>query len=265
MKQKYGFALGGGGAKAFTQLGAMRELEKHKIKPSILAGTSMGAVNAVLYSAGYTVDEIINFYAQSDILDMFGVKPSIKGLLSNKKLGLLVERLCNLKGIYKLEDLLYPTYVVTTDAKTNKTVTLKSGSIKFAIMATTSTLFFNPVKHENNMLLKDGCYTRNVPYDALSEIIKDKKLSGNYYFYAFDVIPTYKAGLLIPLNNFDKKVYINDRARKINFENKYFGTYLDLHNDINRTSFNKKSLQKGIEYGENYIKTLYEKQEEYTV
>lgn len=46
-KQKLAFALGGGGARGALQAGALRALLEAGIKPGLLAGTSIGAVNAV--------------------------------------------------------------------------------------------------------------------------------------------------------------------------------------------------------------------------
>jgi NTE family protein len=46
-KQKLAFALGGGGARGALQAGALRALLEVGIKPDLLVGTSIGAVNAV--------------------------------------------------------------------------------------------------------------------------------------------------------------------------------------------------------------------------
>jgi len=47
MSKTIGFALGGGGARGALQVGAMRVLFEHGIKPTIITGTSIGAMNAV--------------------------------------------------------------------------------------------------------------------------------------------------------------------------------------------------------------------------
>ena len=68
MKKTIGYALGGGGAKGFAQLGALLELEKLNIKPDYLAGTSAGGMNAILLAAGYTTNEIIDFEIADDLV-----------------------------------------------------------------------------------------------------------------------------------------------------------------------------------------------------
>lgn len=47
---RIGLALGGGGARGIFHLGVLQGLEKLNIKPDVLAGTSMGALIAGLYS-----------------------------------------------------------------------------------------------------------------------------------------------------------------------------------------------------------------------
>ena len=47
-----GIALAGGGAKGAYQAGSYIALIKNRIKPSIIAGTSIGSVNAALMAQG---------------------------------------------------------------------------------------------------------------------------------------------------------------------------------------------------------------------
>lgn len=263
MDKRYGFALGGGGARAFTELGAIKELGKKGIFPSILSGTSMGAVNAVLLGAGYSVDEVIWFYAQTDVLDMFSLKLSKDGFISNEKLGMLVEEMCARKGVYRMEDLKNKTYVVATDAKTEQPVTIKTGSIKNAIMATTSTIYIHNVLDENNVELKDGCFSRNVPFEALDEIKKDYKIKNfDLKYVCLDVIPDRIKSVIPKLEHFNKWSFKNDRARKEIFEKNYKGMYIDIHNDIIRTSFNLKTLEKALDIGKNAVKDAFAKKEQ---
>src|SRR5512147_3126131 len=46
MKKSLAFVLGGGGARGALQVGALRALFEAGIKPDLLVGTSIGAVNA---------------------------------------------------------------------------------------------------------------------------------------------------------------------------------------------------------------------------
>ena len=46
------FVLGGGGARGDFQVGAVRYLYEHNIRPTILAGCSVGAINAIKLAEG---------------------------------------------------------------------------------------------------------------------------------------------------------------------------------------------------------------------
>ena len=54
MPKKIGLALGGGGARGWAHIGALRALEDHNIPIDCLAGTSIGA----LVGAFYTTDKL---------------------------------------------------------------------------------------------------------------------------------------------------------------------------------------------------------------
>jgi NTE family protein len=51
-RPRIGLALGGGGARGWAHIGAIRALEEVGLRPSIVAGTSMGAAVGAAYAAG---------------------------------------------------------------------------------------------------------------------------------------------------------------------------------------------------------------------
>ncbi|MBR6979582.1 MAG: patatin-like phospholipase family protein [Prevotella sp.] len=63
-KKKIGIAFGGGGARAAVQIGVLKRLEELGIKADYVAGTSMGAVIAALYAAGYTTKQLDSLMKQ---------------------------------------------------------------------------------------------------------------------------------------------------------------------------------------------------------
>ena len=50
--------LGGGGLKGFAHIGALRAFEERGIKPTVYAGTSIGALLGAAYAAGLSTDEM---------------------------------------------------------------------------------------------------------------------------------------------------------------------------------------------------------------
>ncbi|MDH5234368.1 MAG: patatin-like phospholipase family protein [Gemmatimonadota bacterium] len=58
LPQKVALVLGGGGLKGFAHIGVLRALEERRIEPSVLAGTSIGALIAAAYAGGMPLDEM---------------------------------------------------------------------------------------------------------------------------------------------------------------------------------------------------------------
>lgn len=57
-----GISLSGGGSKGIAHAGALKFLEEQNIKPSIMSGTSAGAIITALYAFGKTPEEILTFF-----------------------------------------------------------------------------------------------------------------------------------------------------------------------------------------------------------
>lgn len=58
-ERRTALVLGGGGLKGFAHLGVLRALQEHGILPSVLAGTSIGAMLAAAYVGGMPLDEML--------------------------------------------------------------------------------------------------------------------------------------------------------------------------------------------------------------
>ena len=63
VRPKVGLALSGGGAKGMAHIGILKELESVGLYPDYITGTSMGSIIGALYSIGFTIDELENFFA----------------------------------------------------------------------------------------------------------------------------------------------------------------------------------------------------------
>jgi NTE family protein len=77
-----GIALEGGGAKGAYQAGAYIALKKNKIKPSIIAGTSIGSVNAALMAQG-DIKKLVNLWLNTTT-DIFGINSEIIDKIKHK-------------------------------------------------------------------------------------------------------------------------------------------------------------------------------------
>lgn len=164
-KAGIGLALGGGMARGFAHIGVFKTLQRHNIRPSYIAGTSIGAVVGGCYLAG-KLDEFeawalsLTRYQVFKYLD-FRVRSA--GLIGGKHLmDLLGEHL----GELKIEDLPCPFIAIASDLKTGHEVWLRKGSLSDALRASFALPgIFAPVQR-NGRLLIDGALVNPVPVSA---------------------------------------------------------------------------------------------------
>ena len=167
---KIGLALGGGAVLGAAHIGVLQALEERDISFSYLAGTSIGAFISAFLAFGRSWEEIKEIVKDLNWLDISGISLSQFGLLSNKKLGRIIQE--NL-GDVNLEDAPIPVVMVATDITTGEKVVLKKGNVAKAVMASTCIPgIFVPVEI-NERLLVDGGIVENVPVTTLKDLGAD--------------------------------------------------------------------------------------------
>ncbi len=167
---KIGLALGSGAALGAAHIGVLRALEEHDIKPSYIAGTSIGALVGALYAFGKSVDEIEEIAVSLNWLDISDIRLSKLGLLSNNEIGeLLDEHL----GEVTFEQASIKLAVVATDISNGEKVVLNEGLVSDAVEASTCIpVIFEPVQIDGRMLV-DGGLLESVPVSVLKEFGAD--------------------------------------------------------------------------------------------
>src|SRR6202162_4060544 len=85
-RPRIGVALGGGFARGIAHLGVLRVLEQENIPVDYLAGTSSGALMAIAYASGHSVEEIEAQARATRFKDFGQWKLSWLGLSSNQRL-----------------------------------------------------------------------------------------------------------------------------------------------------------------------------------
>ena len=88
-KRRVALVLGGGGLKGFAHIGVLRALEERKIKPTVYAGTSIGAMIASAAAGGMPVPEMAEHARTLRKRDLFRIN----------RLGMVLNRL-QLPAIY---------------------------------------------------------------------------------------------------------------------------------------------------------------------
>jgi len=141
---KIALALGGGAAKGFAHIGAIKALEAQGIKPDIVVGTSAGSLVAVLYASG-----LDGFELQRVALDM---KESMvsdwslpdRGVFKGEALQEFVNKAVQNRT---LEQLPRKCAVVATDLQSGEIIVFERGDTGTAVRASSSVPgVFQPVR-----------------------------------------------------------------------------------------------------------------------
>lgn len=160
---KFGFSLSGGGARGIVQLGIMQALHEHGIKPSIIAGTSMGAINGLFVAAGYTPKEtyeiLLKNFDRKAIPYWRSVRKGFQNLMHIFKKYIDVE---------SFEDLDIPLYVSATNLNTGKNEVVSRGNFLFDyVIASASIPVIFPPYVVNKQHYVDGGVSNNFPTRVL--------------------------------------------------------------------------------------------------
>lgn len=152
--------LGGGAAKGFAHVGAIKALESQSIKPDIVVGTSAGSMVGALYAAGYD-----GFELQRLSLDMTESMVSDwslpnRGFLRGEALQEFVNK--NVQG-RTIEKLPRKLAVVATDLNSGEPIVFERGDTGMAVRASSSVPgVFQPVRIGTREYV-DGGLTSPVP------------------------------------------------------------------------------------------------------
>ena len=168
-----GLVLSGGGAKGAAHIGVLKAMEERNIVPTIVSGTSAGAIVGALYCNGISSEEILDIFLNTSVF-----RPSFytwrkPGVLDIKPLAKVLQPHFKVDSF---EALKYPCYVVTTDITEAKERVFSRGPLIQRILA--SACFpglFAPIEIGDS-LYSDGGILNNFPTEPIHQ--KCKKLIG---------------------------------------------------------------------------------------
>ena len=182
---KFGVALGGGGVRGLAHIVALQAIDSCGVKPSVIAGTSMGAIIGALYASGISGEELYrktteNILSRKDSFrEVVGKAPKISQWLRVIKLNLhhgtifkadrFLQQLSEIIKVKTFEELEIPLHIVTTNFWTGEEVVLSSGELLPAIGASMAIPgIFSPVTIDNQILV-DGGLCNNLPVSVLHD------------------------------------------------------------------------------------------------
>lgn len=157
-----GLALGGGMARGFAHIGVIKTLEKYGIKPTIITGTSIGAVTGAAYLTGKMgeLEDWARSLNRFRILSYLDLRVRSAGLIGGRRLVTLLER--NF-GDMRMEDLPHDFTAVAADLATGHEVWLKHGSLVDNIRASFALPGVFPPVEMNGRYLVDGALVNPCP------------------------------------------------------------------------------------------------------
>ncbi|MBR5900549.1 MAG: patatin-like phospholipase family protein [Clostridia bacterium] len=160
--KKFGLALGSSGARGTSYIGFLKALEEEGLKPSYIAGSSMGSVVGACYSLGMSPSQMMDEVCKLKFSQLIDVSLSpVKNaafLRSNK----LIKKLEEYFGEKTFADTLIPFSAVATDLITGKTVVLKDGDLLKVGVAASSAMptIFKPIDLGDKCLVDGGISCR---------------------------------------------------------------------------------------------------------
>jgi len=212
--QKVGLVLSGGGAKGLAHIAVIRALEENGIPIDYIAGTSMGAIVAGLYAAGYSPDEMeklfkseqFKFWSTGQIqeeyryffskreddpswfeLDLLKKADKLKimpptSLIPEEQMDFaFMEMFSSVNAINKgdFNKLFVPYFCIATDVYNNRKVVLRQGDLGEAIRASmTFPLYFKPIEIDGSLFF-DGGIVNNFPVQDMKELFNPDVIIGH--------------------------------------------------------------------------------------
>jgi len=180
---KIGLALGGGGVRGLAHIPVLEVLDEYGIRPSIIAGTSMGAIIGALYASGLSGREIRERVSRPLVRkvdtwrDLMAKKNDVLKLLSALAVEFPRGGLISTRGFIAyffneiktktFEELSIPLLVTATDYWNAEEIVFEKGKLFSALQASMAVPgVFAPVQTGGRVLV-DGGIVNLVPYDLL--------------------------------------------------------------------------------------------------
>jgi NTE family protein len=168
--RKIALVLGGGAARGFAHIGAIKALEAQGIVPDLIVGTSAGAVVGALYAAGNGGFELQKLALQMEEGQFSDWSLPDRGVIRGEALQNFINRAIGQRPLEKLPRLFA---AVATDLQSGEATVFRSGNTGMAVRASSSVPgVFQPVKI-NGREYVDGGLVSPVPVKAARDMGAD--------------------------------------------------------------------------------------------
>lgn len=178
-----GLVLGSGAAYGLAHIGVLRILEKENIPIDILAGSSMGALVAAFWGAGYRASDLEKIAKSLDQRNAFfkligfgDLSLAHRGFFHGRQVVRFME---SYLGNRRFQDLELPVKVVASSLTTSQEVIFEKGRVVDALRASISIPgIFRPFPYRGELLI-DGGILNPLPVDVLARMGVKKIIAVN--------------------------------------------------------------------------------------
>ena len=181
---KIGLALGGGGVRGFAHVLVVKALDDLGLRPSIISGTSMGAIIGSMYASGVSGEAMLKMVHEHSVLKddnlrmIYEKRDSLLEWLNvftpSRERGGLIKA----EGLFNLfvdqikcetfEELEIPLIVIAADYWNAEEVVFNKGKLLPAIQASMAVPGVYPPVTLDGRVLIDGGVVNLVPYDHVA-------------------------------------------------------------------------------------------------
>lgn len=164
MKHRLGIVLSGGGSRGIAHIGALKALDEHSLSPDCIAGTSAGAIVGALYAAGYSTEQMLEFFEIKSPFKISKLALGKPGLLDTAK---SIPDFLEYFPEDSFEALSKPLFVTATDIINARLEVFDSGPLVRAVLASSSVpMVFTPTEVEGRWF-SDGGILDNFPVEPI--------------------------------------------------------------------------------------------------
>ncbi len=186
-----GLALSGGGARGLAHIGVLKILTSAGIPIDCIAGTSMGGLIAAAYASGISIEaleeEARRITRMREMIKLVDVSSPTRGIVKGKQLQEYLTTLFPQE--ISIEELTIPLALVATDLISASEVTLNSGPLLPAVLATTAFPGLFPPLEMDGRRLVDGGVLNNLPVRQVREMGADIILAVDVQFNPLSELP----------------------------------------------------------------------------
>lgn len=164
MFMRTGLALSGGGIRGVAHIGAIKAFKEFGVRPSVISGTSAGAVVGALYAAGHGWKGMLDFFRAVQPFSITKYARNKPGFIDTDK---FYDQFKKYLPADSFESLEIPLYVTATDLLTGTLRVFHKGELIRPLLASAAIPgIFAPMAFDGGYYV-DGGVLNNFPVDLL--------------------------------------------------------------------------------------------------